>query len=305
MFKRSIGFEVQEMLGEGGQGRVFRALRRDPQSGLSQIVALKILHSENTVESWKNEFTSLAKVRSLYCVRVLGFERVNQRPALVLEYVDGVSLAALGVGCWLAENDILEILSQCEAAVLDLLKFGEFHGDLSPQNILIDVEGRIRLLDFGMANSQRATVDFAAPERFCGQPASLAADIFSIGRIEQFLRGREPGPDEQSPYLAVAPDKRSLRGLFSCEERRKDLAEKVRSFQQRRKLSRFAKTRTQILAKSRRSASIFLALITACMFSVVSGAEKAENPKAISFLNIRTLRWHSFRIDGATWVFHP
>lgn len=303
MFKRAIGFEIQELLGEGSQGRVYRAQRRDPATDLRQTVALKILHSEIEVKSWKDEFGSLCKVRSPYCVQVFGFERIGRRPALVLEFVDGVSLAALGNACWLDEENILEILAQVEAAVLDLCRFGESHGDLSPHNILLDSDGRIRLLDFGAANVSRATPDFAAPERLLGEPASLASDIFSLGRLEQYLRGEDPRPDRDSPYLHSDVSRRALRGLISSEARRNALAEKVRSFQRRKRLSRFERTRTQFLARARRPhLSLMAALLSVVMMSV-AGAEKLH-PRS-SVLQVRTLRWHQLRLNGRPVGFSP
>lgn len=313
MFKRPIGFEIKELLGEGSQGRVYKALRRDRAANISQTVAVKILHSETAVSAWKSEFDSLAKVRSPYCVQVFGFERLKGRPALVLEYVDGVSLATLGKGCWLQTDDIREILAQCEAALLDLYKFGTFHGDLSPQNILIDRDGQLRLLDFGLANCGaglvRATPEFAAPERLCGEPASLAADIFSLGRVEQFLNGRTPAADPHSPYLHMNPEKRSLRGVFPDHERRNLLAEKVRSFQQRQTLARGLRTRTQTRAltqlAAKRSVSGLLALLTAGLMLLIPSAGRSSPLAPVAVLQIQTHRWHYFRLNGNPIGYSP
>lgn len=309
MWKRSIGYEIQELLGEGSQGRVYKALRRDPAGGISQTVAVKILHSETAVESWKSEFDSLAKVRSPYCVQVFGFERLNGSPALVLEYVDGVSLFQLGKNCWLEEENISEILAQTEAALLDLYKSGVFHGDLSPHNILIGADGRLRLLDFGLANCggkiARATVEFAAPERLCGEPATLAADIFSLGRIEQFLRGISPAPDRSSPYLQPRPEMRSLRGFFPCDDKSTRLGEKVRAFQARQKLAREMKTRTQFMPNSFRRPRAILASFTACLLLAVSGGARGISAPGVSLLQIQTNRWHYFQLDGNPVGYSP
>src|SRR3954471_20522810 len=109
MWRQEIRTQLKELLGEGGQGCVFKALRTDRESRLSQTVAVKILHSKTAVELWRKEFESLHRVRSPYCVQVLSFERVRGRPALILEYIEGVSLAALGRTCYLSEPDLTEI----------------------------------------------------------------------------------------------------------------------------------------------------------------------------------------------------
>lgn len=303
MFKRAVGLEIQELLGEGSQGRVYRALRRDPSTDLKQTVALKILHSEIEVKSWKDEFASLCRVRSPYCVQVYGFERIGNKPALVLEFVDGVSLSALGRSCWLSEDETTEILAQVEAAVLDLFRFGESHGDLSPQNILLDTDGRIRLLDFGAANACRATPAFAAPERLIGEPASLASDTFSIGRLEQFLKGNEPTPEPDSTYLQSEPSRRSLRGLNPCEIRRAGLAEKVRTYQHRKRLSYFERTRTQLNARSSRPGSRLLALCASILLASAAGAERRTLP--LSSLRVRTHHWHEILLDGHSLGYSP
>lgn len=305
MWFRSIGYEIQEQLGEGSQGRVFKALRRDRRAGLSQTMAVKILHSETAVSLWKREFESLAKVRSEYCVQVYAFERLKGRPALVLEYVDGVSLAALGRACWLEEPEIGEILAQIELALLDLKRFGVFHGDLSPHNILVGADGRVRLLDFGLANcagaDQRFTPEFAAPERISGGPAGFAADIFSLGRVEEFLRGRVCA----SPYLELSPERRRLRGLDSQPEKRERLSTKVRAFQERQRQMRDLRTRTQAHTETPRRVpkAFFAAVISGCLF--LGGASRGTTRAPLIRLEVRTLQWHHISLDGRPIGYSP
>lgn len=309
MWQQSIGYEIQELLGEGSQGKVFKALRRDPATSLTQILAIKILHSENAVDLWKREFESLSKVRSPYCVQVHGFERIRRRPALILEYVDGVSLAALGKSCWLDDDEILEILAQTENAILDLYKYGTFHGDLSPHNILVDKNGFIRLLDFGLANCSgnevRLTPDFAAPERLCGAKADLASDIFSIGRLEQVLRGQEPTIDPQSPYLKIEPSQRSLRGLFSEPERRNKLAHRVQLFQARKKCVFGGRTRTVIRKKSLALKPFWIGALALCIVLLTPNSARTRSLGPSALLRIRTHHWHYFLLNGSPLGYAP
>ncbi len=308
MWRKSIGYEIQEMLGEGSQGRVFKALRQDPAAGLTETVAVKILHSETAVDLWRREFESLRRVRSPFCVQVFAFERIEGRPALILEYVNGVSLSAFSQSSLLNEDEIGEILSQLETAVLDLYKSGVFHGDLSPHNILIDIEGRLRLLDFGLANCAgadiRLTPEFAAPERHAGESAGLASDIFSLGRIEQFLRGQNFGPDKSSPYLCLDPGKRSLRGICSEPEAREKLKHKVSLLHERKRIANSLSTRT-IGIPARRPKTFVLGLITSCLLVTASSASPNFHSHAPELLQIRTNRWHYFILDGNPVGYSP
>src|SRR5690348_4746918 len=117
MWWSSVRIQRLELLGEGGQGRVYKALRHDRATGLTQTVALKILHSKTAVDLWRHEFESLARVQSAYCVRVLYFERFRGRPALVLEHIEGASLAQLSHSFLLDARDLDEIRAQLEQAV--------------------------------------------------------------------------------------------------------------------------------------------------------------------------------------------
>jgi serine/threonine protein kinase len=305
MWRRSIGYDIQELLGEGSQGRVFKALRRDPSSGLSEAVAVKILHSETAVELWRNEFESLRRVHSKFCVRVFAFERIEGRPALVLEYVDGVSLGKLCQSGALREEFVLEILAQLEAAVFDLHSEGLFHGDLSPHNILIDREGRLRLLDFGLANGpDRFTPEFAAPERHAGENASLAADLFSIGRLEQFMRNESFSPNPRSAYLKLSALERAPRGLKSSTQARRDLGAQVSLTMSRHKALRDVVTRAFGGMEKQKTRKWVMAFVAACTLSTASSAAITP-PQTGGFLRIRTNHWHYFILDGDPIGYSP
>lgn len=299
MWNQGIHYDLLELLGEGGQGRVFKALRKDRETGLSETVALKILHSETAVELWKKEFESLRRVRSPYCVQVLSFDRVRRRPALVLELVDGVSLTHLGRSCLLNDNDIQEICAQIEAALHDLTKFDTVHGDLSPGNILIGRDGRVKLLDFGLANTggqnARLTPEFASPERLAGQTPTIQDDLFSLGRIESFLRG------------CPLPLRREWHGVAIDSKAQKQVADKVNLYLSRKQwMSRF-KTRTQqVLRKPFRLARKIRALpATVLLLLSASSNVHSTPPQKLVTVMVRTLKWHEVTVNGRTLGYAP
>lgn len=307
MWRKSIGYEIQEPLGEGSQGQVFKALRKDTFTGLQETVAVKILHSETAVDLWRREFESLRRVRSSYCVQVFAFERIDGRPALILEYVDGISLATLAQSSPLNENLINEILNQMEAAIVDLCQSGLFHGDLSPHNILADRDGRLKLLDFGLANgNSRFTPEFAAPERFAGEPASFKADIFSLGRLEQFLRGQPFTAHTESSYLKLNPNNRALRNHCSNATSRKELGAMISHLLERRALSATLSTRTiQSSAKKRSRLQPLAMSIAFLIFLSTASSAKSSADLHYSNLHIRTARWHYFILDGTPLGYSP
>lgn len=307
MWDRDIQFKFIEWLGEGGQGRVFKALRIDPASNMQDTVAIKILHSKNAVDLWRQEFESLRAVRSPYCVQVLAFERINGNPALILEYVDGISLMQLAQHIFLEDDDVKELVTQIEGALQDLSRYGIFHGDLSPHNVLVDRNGQIRLLDFGLANDSgpnlRLTPEFAAPERLAGQNANLASDLYSLGKIEKFLNPSAPN----SPWLDQDPSRRRLQCETPNLERQKNLAVKINRWLDRQNLLKAFKTKTQHFTRkpwlqiSLRAVSCALAI----MFLTHSSGMVAATSDPMATLSIRTLRWYQIQINGTDMGYTP
>lgn len=304
MWSRNIKYELLERLGEGGQGCVFKALRRDPSTGMSELVALKVLHSETAHSLWRREFESLRRVRSPYCVQVLSFDRVEGRPSLILEFVDGVSLTQLGRSGILNDEDIEELVTQIELALMDLNRSGIFHGDLSPANVLVDREGRVKLLDFGLANTggpdARLTPDFASPDRLAGAQPSLASDLYSLGAIERFLRG------------ANSPSNRLERDSKSKMKRRRALAEKVMHLQERNRWTATTTTRTLNTGKAVnktptfgrwRSAMVLCAAVL--MFASPGAAPQRGRLSHPALLIIRTINWHKFSLNGQPLGYAP
>jgi serine/threonine protein kinase len=313
-----MSFRLMELLGEGSQGCVYKALRCDRHSGMQQTVAIKILHSKNAVELWRQEFESLSRIRSPFCVQVLSFERYQRRPALVLEYVEGVSLGRLGQTCLLSVEDVTEVLAQIEHGLKDLHQHGIFHGDLSPQNVLLDVQGRVRLLDFGLANCHpdniRATTQFTAPERLGGAQVSVATDIYSLGRLEQFLIAGDS--NVSSSYLDPEPSRRCFRHLPSHEARQKMLAEKVSRLLSRQKQNCTFTTTPMISPRpvhgpgggGGRRTILAAALMTGLIASCIPTASQSRHQSpsgGVAVLNVRTRKWHLFRLNGRTIGYSP
>lgn len=304
MWKPSIQFQLQDLLGEGSQGCVFKALRVDRETGMQQAVAVKILHSKTAVDLWKKEFDSLSRVRSPYCVSVLSFERIEGRPALVLELVDGISLNDLGSTCLLTPALIEEIIAQIQIGLEDLRAQGTVHGDLSPNNVMIDESGRIRLLDFGLANCEhRLTPDFASPERLTGTAPDFAADLFSLGRIEQFLRGVKLSSTQPSPYLYTIASLRHVRDIQTQPPRQAMLAATIQELRARRRVRQHTRT-VGPFTVGRSSKGWILSVLACAWVFATSGASQAIQ-LASGFVSLRTQNWHYFLVDGTPVGYAP
>jgi serine/threonine protein kinase len=297
----AVSYTVIDQLGEGLNSVVYKAIRSDPFRHLQQTVALKVLKSKNSVDIWKKEFASLINVHSPHCVRVFGFEWVNSRPALVLEYVHGVSLRHLCEAGPVDQKLASEILRQIQIGLDGLHERGLCHGDLSPNNVMIDRSGCVKLLDFGWANhshsSIRTTPQFAAPELLNGTPPSRESDLYSLGVLEKILLHRESS---------------RLHRNRSCRERYNEpsnsqglLAERVQQLMDHQHRFRNLKTKPIISVKPKNRWQPTLFMLTAGLMLLAPKSQNSATPEHQSKLSIRSLRWLHLNLDGTDVGFAP
>lgn len=187
-----VTYKIERLVGEGLSARVYKAIREDSRGHSRQIVALKILKKETAVSWMRREFDTLARVHSPHCVRVLAWENLQEGCALVLEWIDGVTLRELAEFMKLSESAISEVVRQVQEGLRDLNEKGLFHGDLSPTNILIDHTGLVKIVDFTSATLGcgviQGTPSYMAPEVWSGRSAGYQSDLFSLGLIQHDLK---------------------------------------------------------------------------------------------------------------------
>ncbi|MGQ3054175.1 MAG: protein kinase domain-containing protein, partial [Roseateles sp.] len=185
-------------LGEGGMGRVMRAERAD--GAYEQQVAIKLLRSRGDAASLARltrERQILAGLRHPHIARLLdGGSTPAGQPYLVMELVDGEP-----VDQWCEHHaaDLatrLALFDQVCDAVAHAHARLVVHCDIKPSNVLVDAEGQVRLLDFGIARlvqgdtpdeAPALTPAFASPEQLAGATPGTGSDIFSLGRLLQCL----------------------------------------------------------------------------------------------------------------------
>jgi len=197
-------YEIKSLLGEGGSGVVYEGY--DPD--IERRVAIKMLHphlingkvGEELLARFKREAISAAKCIHPNVVSILEYGQDENRPFIIMEYVDGVSVHRLikhrlkhGRGISLRRS--LSIMSQLLKALHTAHELNIVHRDVKASNVLILKEsGRIKLADFGMARITEGsdltvignfmgTPRYMAPELRLGFEADSRADVFSAARL--------------------------------------------------------------------------------------------------------------------------
>jgi len=204
-------YRLERALGRGGMGEVWLANRID--GGLKRKVALKLPHvtwAPGLAERFSREREILSSLEHPNIARLYDAGVDNQgRPYMALEYVEGQPLDEFCNTHALSIEERLKLLLQ----VADAMAFAHsrlvVHRDLKPGNMLVTVDGQVRLLDFGIAKlmegdttpetvltqvSGRAlTLDYASPEQIRGEPIGTASDVYSLGVVAfELLAGARP-----------------------------------------------------------------------------------------------------------------
>ena len=199
-------YQLQEVLGRGGMGLVYRAV--DTLSG--REVAVKVLSpSFSTAEGFRDRFEaeihSLERLRHAHIVELYGFGEEAGTLFYAMELVTGGSLQEeLLAGRHYSWRDVIALAVDICAALKHAHDHGVIHRDIKPANLLLDGEGRVKLTDFGiaklfgeahrtMAGSIVGTADYMAPEQAAGLPATARCDLYSLGCVMYaMLSGRPP-----------------------------------------------------------------------------------------------------------------
>jgi len=204
-------FELRRLLGKGAQATVWLGY----DARLEREVAVKILRpgaDSAAVGQWLQEARSVSRLNHPHIVPVFEADVHEQQPYLVFEYVAGPTLAEQlrARGALPAREAVERMLG-----VLDALSVahaaGVIHRDLKPSNILVDAEGRARVMDFGIAARMQdehqqqvvGTPGYMSPEAAHGLKPAPAMDLFSAAVVlAEMLSGRQLLV-EKDPYRAM------------------------------------------------------------------------------------------------------
>lgn len=182
------GYEVIGRVGAGATGTVFKA--RD--AGLGRYVALKRV-SPGAVDLLRAEASRLAQLDDPHVVSVYGFVEEPDAAYLVLEWVEGATLAeVLAAGGRLVVPQALGVSRGALIGLAHAHARGVVHGDVSTSNVLVDTGGTSRLIDFGVGGSTPA---YRPPEARAGARMSPAADVYAAAAVLVHLLTGRAAPD--------------------------------------------------------------------------------------------------------------
>ena len=189
-------YEIIELLGQGGMGVVYKAKDRE----IDRIVALKVIRPELAVDSetlqrFKQELILARQIAHRNVIRIFDLGEANGSKFITMEFIDGQDLKSLlNDKVHLGFEETVRIIEQVCWALEAAHNEGVVHRDLKPQNIMLDKQGRVAVMDFGIARSIESggmtqtgvlvgTPDYMSPEQVMGEHVDARSDIFALGVI--------------------------------------------------------------------------------------------------------------------------
>ncbi|NHZ32824.1 serine/threonine-protein kinase [Massilia rubra] len=210
-------YDIRKRLGEGGFGVVYEAW----DSKLRRSVAIKFTkHSVPGASdsSLMREARIAASLHHAAFVKVHAIEETGDAPGIVMELVRGRTLKEVLQDALPGIASACDWLTQLVDAMCEAHASGLIHGDLKPSNLMIEPGGRLRILDFGLAQLQdplittslhqdnlQGTIAYMAPERLLGARPDAQGDIYALGVIfYELLCGARPFDNLKGMALAAA-----------------------------------------------------------------------------------------------------
>jgi DNA-binding response OmpR family regulator len=227
-------FEIVAVLGRGGMGTVYRA--RDLELG--EEVAIKtvrpeLVADETLRERFKDEIRLARRISHRHVVRTHDFGETGGVWYLTMEYVEGITVRELlDTRGRLGVPAVLALGTQLAEALAVAHEVGVIHRDIKPQNLLLDAEGVLKVMDFGVARLAERSIGlteaglvvgtpaYMSPEQITAEPVDERTDLYSAGAVlYECLTGRPPIEaasmvllvarvlsDEPAPPSSLVPD---------------------------------------------------------------------------------------------------
>ena len=229
---------ITSLIQEGGMSFVYLAedtINKKP-------VAVKIMKEETfsdplNVARFQREARACAALRHSNIVEIYDIDEYKGKPYIVMEYVESKSLRELLLtrGTF-SPLEACDIIYQLADALMHAHEHGIIHRDIKPQNVMMQYDGSIKLLDFGIATINDApnitqkdmvvgSVHYMAPEVLKGRGASPKSDIYALGiTFFELLTGKQPFTDSSPVNIAM---KQIEEAFPSVRKIRSDVSSKI------------------------------------------------------------------------------
>ena len=199
-------YQIIEELGKGGMGRVYKANDTDIKEKLAiKLIKPEISTDKKTIERFQNELRFARKIRHKNVCQMYDLNREEGTYYITMEYVDGENLKnMIRMSGQLGAGTVISVAKQVCEGLAEAHRLGVVHRDLKPSNIMIDREGCVRIMDFGIARSLKekgitgagvmiGTPEYMSPEQVEGKDVDERSDIYSLGVIlYEMVTGKVP-----------------------------------------------------------------------------------------------------------------
>ncbi|HUJ27303.1 MAG TPA: protein kinase [Myxococcales bacterium] len=217
-------YTIDRELGQGGMGRVFLAHDRK----LGRSVALKVLtpgaHSEEDLQRFEQEARAAGSINHPNILAVYDIGSHDGGPYIVSELLEGGTLRHRMAGKPMPWKRVVDIGVQIAQGLSTAHSKGVIHRDLKPENVFVCSDGRVKILDFGIAKlierskpgdsaakkphtltgTIMGTIGYMSPEQVRGEPTDARSDIFSFGSILYEMLSGKPSFDRATPMETAA-----------------------------------------------------------------------------------------------------
>lgn len=209
---------IESLIGVGGMANVYKG--RDVRTGNQiavKVLKEEFLDNEELVRRFKNESKAISILNHPNIVKVYDVSVTDQLQYIVMEYIDGITLKEYlkqrnGALTW---KEVVHFATQVLSALDHAHSKGIVHRDVKPQNIMLQADGSIKMMDFGIARFSRAqsqtvsdkaigSVHYISPEQAKGDHTDARTDIYSVGvMMYEMLSGRLPFDGTGAVSIAI------------------------------------------------------------------------------------------------------
>jgi serine/threonine protein kinase len=210
-------WQLEELLGEGGMGRVYRATDPEGAKSAVKIVKAELARDDIFRRRFEREAKIAQRVDHPHVVPVMETGERDGIPYLVQMFISGGSLEdRIKTEGRLALAETVRICSAVASGLDALHTQGLIHRDIKPANILLDEQGTPYIADFGLAKDRDASIltkagqalgsmDYMAPEQIRGEEVSAQSDVYALGCVMyECLAGKPPFADRQGMRILWA-----------------------------------------------------------------------------------------------------